>query len=945
VSATGGGAAIAPPAGLYSSSPSASAPAHGRGAFGGGGGRGGGPPFRGGGGRGRGRGRHHLQNASTGGGSFVSSYAGPYGGSLALQNAICAAAAAASSPLLSVTYAGGCFELRVAGADGTPTQQQQNHHQQQQQAPRFSAAWLEAASRWAEAAAEAQRRAREEWKREHGEEVGGAALAAAAEAEEPRPEEEAAEEQAEQEEERGDGIGSNDGGDEGADQDENEDDGDDDEDLSLAAHLAGKLTLGGGPSSSSSAPAASPAEAAATAAAAPAGPPGRPPKPPPDGPLPVSLRLERQALTDAELELVAAWANGLSSPSLPADATTETNGNDGNARPALIRVLKLWLFDNDLGDKGVSEAARLGLFSDPGLQEVHLSHNGLTAAGALAVLEAVADAAAASSASAPTPRRRCRPLWLRLEWNRIDEARVREHISGALRTKGLDAEVGEEVPAEERGGASWSHEKNIRFPKRPAGAAPADVQLPWLHCQRQSPREAAVLRAAKASAAASASASAAGAASERPRPGVAPAATATPAAPAAAAPPPPPPPAAPSGGHRYRPGPLLLMPDTSALLAMLGANQPAASANAHHPPQLPALTFDRLLSLASERRFGRHLPSADDRTFIVVADSVAKQLDGLKRDPRTASACRRFFGAVLDRAGPGGADFCTLLGAHEGEGLVAEQSAGVTKAKSVAEKGQRVDASLVETALFFSREIAAAGGATTDEQQHEHQLPSVPVILLSSDNGQIALAKAHGLPVLRASSPQDPADRALRALLATPSSNASAVLPAITSAALREALAPLATAGVAQETAPLRSLQAELDGAAALLGAAVAAYGDCVAVLGRVAEAAAAASASSGDGDGDPKAALGAVRRLLAEWKHEPGLFEDEDEAESGHTPSSSSLAVARRAVDALRQKSAALGSLVRTTQAPSRVMRWASGLGAGSAATASAASAGSNGE
>jgi hypothetical protein len=408
---------------------------------------------------------------------------------------------------------------------------------------------------------------------------------------------------------------------------------------------------------------------------------------------------------------------------------------------------------------------------------------------------------------------------------------------------------------------------------------------------------------------------------------------------------------------------------------MLGANQPAAghAAAPHHHHQLPALTFDRLLSLSAEGRFGRDLPGghADDRTFIVVADAVAKQLDGLKRSPGTAGACRRFFGAVLDRAGPGGFDFCTLLGAHEGEGLVAEQSAGSARGRDVAERGQRVDAQLVETALFFSREIAAAAGggggpeaaaaascAQQQQQQQQQQLPpSVPVILLSSDNGQIALAKAHGLPVLRVVA-GDAADRALRALLAPPPGARGGLPPPapVTSAALREALAPLATAGVASEAAPLRSLQAELDGAAALLGAAVAAYGDCVAAIGRVAAAAGVAVAGGREEEEekeeDAAASLEAVRRALADWRHDPGLFEDEEggegegEGESGaNGGGAASLARARRAVEALRAKSAALGSLVRTTQAPSRVMRWASGLGSGAASSSVANGGGGGGD
>jgi len=235
----------------------------------------------------------------------------------------------------------------------------------------------------------------------------------------------------------------------------------------------------------------------------------------------------------------------------------------------------------------------------------------------------------------------------------------------------------------------------------------------------------------------------------------------------------------------------------------------------------------------------------------------------------------------------------------------------------------------VETALFFSREIQGAAGGGGQQPQ---QPPLVPVILLSNDNGQVALAKSHGLPALRLQS-GDAADRALRSLLLppAPAPAAAAAAAPVTATALREALAPFATAGVSVEAAPMRSLQTELDGAVAVLGAAVAGYEDLLALLRQVAAATTAGGGGSKGRQGspggadDPVARLAAVRRLLADHRHDPGLFEGQGQQEEGAAAAAfPALASAERAVDALRARAAALGGLVRTTQAPSRVMRWA---------------------
>jgi hypothetical protein len=59
-------------------------------------------------------------------------------------------------------------------------------------------------------------------------------------------------------------------------------------------------------------------------------------------------------------------------------------------------------------------------------------------------------------------------------------------------------------------------------------------------------------------------------------------------------------------------------------------------------------------ALARQGLFGRGLP-AEQQTFVVVTDSVAKQLDGLKKDPALSAAVRRFWSHGLDACGPAGA--------------------------------------------------------------------------------------------------------------------------------------------------------------------------------------------------------------------------------------------------------------------------------------------------
>lgn len=143
------------------------------------------------------------------------------------------------------------------------------------------------------------------------------------------------------------------------------------------------------------------------------------------------------------------------------------------------------------------------------------------------------------------------------------------------------------------------------------------VRLPWLLSQLEAPSEAAVLRSAKRLWLGEAEVKGECAGATR------------------------------QGGAS---GPLLLFPDTSVLLAMLGAPRRAVA---------PCL-----LSLAALGRQAAGGPGpASDRVHVVVSDSVMKQLDGMKKDPILGMAVRRFFSTDLDTLGPAGEE-----GDWEGKG-------------------------------------------------------------------------------------------------------------------------------------------------------------------------------------------------------------------------------------------------------------------------------------
>jgi hypothetical protein len=215
---------------------------------------------------------------------------------------------------------------------------------------------------------------------------------------------------------------------------------------------------------------------------------------------------------------------------------------------------------------------------------------------------------------------------------------------------------------------------------------------------------------------------------------------------------------------------------------------------------------------------------------------------------------RRFFSKVLDSLGPAGHDVLTVLGAHEGEGLVLEAGpTGVTKDRSrFADKGQMADAKIVEVALFFQREMqraaaasagagtstaaaaAAAGAGGGPEEEEEAELR---VCLLTADNAQLALARANGLPACRIAAPALSAGVA--ALPVGAALTAGRMARWLDEAGARAGLNRGAGAGGVP-------LQERYDAAVSLLTCALAALGTMDSAMGKVREAAAAGTTAGG---------------------------------------------------------------------------------------------------
>ncbi|KAK9816254.1 hypothetical protein WJX74_002811 [Apatococcus lobatus] len=531
-----------------------------------------------------------------------------------------------------------------------------------------------------------------------------------------------------------------------------------------------------------------------------------------------------------------------------------------------------------------------------------------------------------------------KPLWLRLEWNQIGLTEFMQAAEQEKAQRGLVLDMPADEPNRNSATASL-HERNLRFSKKAAHA-----RLPWLRLQRLAPKSAPILQEARSAyqfPAASQTSTLRPPPPPPPRPSTASAAF-------------PKPPAVPSDAPvdstpGRSQGPLLLFPDTSALLVLIGA-VPAHSGR---------LGLQSLQELAKAGLFGRALP-AHEQVFVILADSVIRQLDGLKDDPALSRAIRRFLGKGLDAYGPAGADFMTVLGAHEGEGMVLDMEAEVAGSRSphLASRGQRVDALIVEVALFFQRELSSAARAAADPLQSQGPpaeralslaLPGsssngvsnslsnqsggllstegaantdagtslLPVLLLSNDNGQLQLARSHGLPAVR--------------LADTHSLDALPPGQPLSASNLRSVLLSAATKGLGSVAG--WSLQQEFDGAIA-----------CMRLLHTHTASAAAAldsiscicldPALQGHPDSQIDQVAGALlqhaanQQQLAETLQ--GITASSKESEASFRDQMSStdsqqLSNLGQFLPILNKRMQDMEKLVHSHQAPSRVLRWLS--------------------
>ena len=489
-------------------------------------------------------------------------------------------------------------------------------------------------------------------------------------------------------------------------------------------------------------------------------------------------------LTDVELDMISKW-------------------HKQNA--SVLSIVKLWLFDNKITDSGAKHIAQL--INDE-LLEIHVSHNSMTNTGAQQIM----------SAAVSTREATCKPFWLRMEWNMINHDELKEFISAIEKEKGAVVDIPRFHLRRSRGKASSCliNERKI-----------AHLRLPWIQCQRLRPSEAPVLMQAKFSWQDNTNNSAkqcvVGPVSNfghclDPSSGSAPGQV--------------------KKALNYKPqdvynssGPLLVFPDTSALLGLIGCKVKAGSC--------PFLSFDWLDSLCQRGNFGRCIP-ANERVFFVLCDSVMKQLDGLKKHSAHVGLCvRKLVNSGLEKYGPAGQDFLTILGAHEGEGIIVDRNAEVLDSRShhVFNKGQAIDLKIVEVALFFQQELCQAASQFrlhSEEPHHQfsgqQQLPNpknplcFPVVLFSNDNVQLTAAKSHGLPAFRYTDLQ-------KCMHCREIMNGRKPL---TASALRNLIGRKATVGLGAHAR--KSLQDEFDGIVACMKHLMESYEDARNLLGQTKE-------------------------------------------------------------------------------------------------------------
>ncbi|GMH40518.1 hypothetical protein BSKO_08422 [Bryopsis sp. KO-2023] len=465
-----------------------------------------------------------------------------------------------------------------------------------------------------------------------------------------------------------------------------------------------------------------------------------------------------------------------------------------------VNVVKLWLFDNKLTDLGAKYVTQM---MHDGLMELHLSHNTMTNSGAELVVSAIS-----------TKNTIGKPLWLRMEWNMLSVDNLMKFLKKQEETRGLVIDIPKFLLKKVRGKMS-SQLMNEKID--------AHVQIPWIRSQRLKPSEAPVLMAAKTS----------WTKSRAPEPRL----------------------VQPMPSRSSPPsGPLLIFPDTSALLGLIGISRKGQRS--------VVFTFDWLQNLCMKSGFGKNLP-ANERVFFVLCDSVAKQLDGLKKqNPYVGHSIRKLMSSGLDQYGPGGDDFVTVLGAHEGEGMVVDRNAEVLDARShnVHDKGQATDLKIVEVALFFQQElckkplgrcrsqsceiVGSPEAITMDTIIPDGQDPMrFPVVLLSNDNVQLVAAKSHGLPAYRFTDFSKV--RSLRTMFDGKNP--------LTASAIRRLMGGSATKGLGESAK--KSLQGEFDGAIACIKHLLISYEGVHGVMEQIREVL--------QSDLDGNAAIGQLRSVL----------------------------------------------------------------------------------
>lgn len=496
-----------------------------------------------------------------------------------------------------------------------------------------------------------------------------------------------------------------------------------------------------------------------------------------NGKIRISLRCERMGLTDVEMDMISKWHRQNSS---------------------VLSIVKLWLFDNKITDSGARHIAQM---VNDELLEIHVSHNSMTNSGAQQIMAAATSTRKASS----------KPFWLRMEWNMINHNELKEFIAEMEKEKGMVVDIPRFHLRRSKGKASSCliNERKV-----------AHLRLPWIQCQRLSPSEAPVLMQAKTSWQKNSN--------EKPKDRAAPSPNNGSVQPSNLGSFQMKKPNHPNASHQGNSGgPLLIFPDTSALLGLIGCKVKTGCT--------PFMNFEWLDGLCQKNNFGRCLP-ANERVFFVLCDSVMKQLDGLKKHSAHVGLCvRKLVNSGLEKYGPAGQDFLTILGAHEGEGIIVDRNAEVLDSRShhVFNKGQAIDLKIVEVALFFQQELCCAAtqfrlNAEESQMTDQHPNPNnpfcFPVVLFSNDNVQLMAAKSHGLPAFRYTDLQK----------CTHSREVMHGRKPLTASVLRSLIGKKATVGLGARAR--KSLQDEFDGIVACMKHLMESYEDARNLLGQTKE-------------------------------------------------------------------------------------------------------------